>query len=714
MLPTEQKQIGFLIHRPFQYFVFKNIYQSLVNRGVKATFIIDPTSSFPNRPDEETMIRIKKLLQDKNVNFVEFSFDHFFSEQFTDNFLSAFSVLVSVWSWGLVSRVKEQRTVCVMYGAGKELTMFGFWKRHFDLCLTYGKQQHKFLSQLTTSVIVGNPKFDDWFRGDFDQNLLKELSGRIQSRKKTILYLPTHSDLSSIKDLAGPLKDISDEYNVLVKLHYYHRTDNPELVRMMEGGPLVLFDDSADLITLLSIADVVISDNSSAIFDAMFADKPILVTDFHSPSYLDGEHRSLRHYKRGFASALTYSGSIEQRIKKDGSVFTITKPTDLRNMLPLVISDPPKIKEKRRKLARWILQFHDQYSGERAADAIIQLRDTKELPEKPFLAHAIDFFEQDITQRMSLLTSYRPIHSSQGELVDKSELCLFVLNKNCNAQDVERTIFSFLPLGISDIYIYPELFSRNTFQGTATIHMLNGTFAEALCNIVSRYRRVIVVYGGCILEVATTQGDIIMDQVLRQDLRLASGYVYKKGTDKDGWEAINQLEFMIASGYLYHADAVRGGYVHEVRSKFWNTPADEPRFFVFDTYDMIKHTIPIEYAQNEYHLMLLLRNYLISKNIPTILLPIGIAETLRRDHLYLDKLVAKVLFEAKQKKKLIKILRPRIKLVGATLAFPYKHIRYFPLALFALWKTILWWGFARLTHTWVMIQKIVNEENRSG
>ena len=117
-----------------------------------------------------------------------------------------------------------------------------------------------------------------------------------------------------------------------------------------------------------------VSDNSSAIFDAILADKPVLVTDFLSDEYLDTAHKNLRFFERRLPEgAITYSGSIEQKIKKDGSVVVLKKPSDFQNAVELAIVDGQRFKNARKKLREELFAFNDGRCGERAAHAIKKL-----------------------------------------------------------------------------------------------------------------------------------------------------------------------------------------------------------------------------------------------------------------------------------------------------------------------------------------------------
>jgi len=402
--PNPKAKVGFVIFYPFQYFVFKNVYENL---SEESEFIVDFGAFFPTKQPEELTNDVISLLLKENVHFRILNYDDYYYVLFLEKFFDKYSSLVSLWHRGCVSLNcnLNRKKINMPYGAGKELTMFGFWKRNFDLILAYGERDQKFYSLLSKSVIVGNPKYDDWFNGKITSDRLSFLN-QINKEKKTVLYLPTHSDLCSIDQLASALKKISNIYNIIVKLHYYTPREEPERVKMLEHTRIIILKDNVDLLKLLKISDVVISDNSSAIFDAILADKPILTTDFLSKDFFDIEHRKIKAYRRGLSSALTYSGSIEQKIKKDGLILAIKNPDELGEKIKEALTDDVFYKEARANLRKKLFSFNDGGCGKRAAIAIKDLLAQKESSERPFLYHAIENFQ--------IINDVRPISEKKS------------------------------------------------------------------------------------------------------------------------------------------------------------------------------------------------------------------------------------------------------------------------------------------------------------
>src|SRR3989344_4490915 len=408
--PNPNAKIGFVIYYPFQFYVYKNVYQHLKD---EAEFIIDLGLFFPNRQTEDVLPAIEALLGKHGARYRVLRYEDYRYAAYLERYFSGYEMLVSVWWRGciLFPQNRPKKKVHITYGAGKELTTLNLGKREFDLILAYGEYDHAFYSLITKSVVIGNPKFDDWFNDSLDMHGISDVVRRLNPKKKTVLYLPTHSDLSSIDELAGSIREAGEKYNVITKLHYYTPREEPQRVEKLADPNIILLQDDADLLPLLKIADVVISDNSSAIFDAVLADKPIIVANLHSPEYLDTAHQKERMYRRGVGGALTFSGSIEQRIKRDGTVQTITVAKEL---LPTVerVFVHDTAEAKRKELAKKLFAHRDGSAGRRGAESIRAFAKAS-IEEKPFLYHAIQHYTTNVLRRpkrsLAWLEEYLPI-----------------------------------------------------------------------------------------------------------------------------------------------------------------------------------------------------------------------------------------------------------------------------------------------------------------
>ncbi len=395
-------RIGFVIYYPFQFYVYKNVYQEL--RG-DAEFIIDCCFPFPEEQQNQLIHDIVELLRKHKARYRLLRPEDYRHAAYLRRFFESYECLVSVWERGCmnVPATIGIRKVNMIYGAGKDLTLVRPTRGLYDLTLAYSERDARLLSYFSETTIVGNPKFDDWFKNDFDEQLLADLRKRIDPQKKTIVYLPTHGDLSSVDQLSEELKKLAPTFNVIVKTHYYLTREEPKRLQKLNDPRLLLYADDTDLLPLLKLADVVVSDNSSAIFDAVLADKPLLVADFWDREFLDYTHKETRVLWRGTQGALTYSESIEQIIKHDGSVVAMRSPNEIPVKIQDALSDSESRKKRRDELRRELFAFNDGKCAMRAAEAIRALLAQEKTTSKPILYHAFEAYKA----RIGLLPFFR-------------------------------------------------------------------------------------------------------------------------------------------------------------------------------------------------------------------------------------------------------------------------------------------------------------------
>ena len=146
----------------------------------------------------------------------------------------------------------------------------------------------------TAPRLVGMPKVDCLVDGSLRRDdIVRHL--RLDPARPTILYAPTWSASSSLNLMGTELIDslLKRSWNVVVKLHDRSRDPRPfysggvdwveRLSRLMAGrsGHLV---ESADICPCLAAADVMITDHSSAGFEYLLLDRPLV--RIHVPELL--------------------------------------------------------------------------------------------------------------------------------------------------------------------------------------------------------------------------------------------------------------------------------------------------------------------------------------------------------------------------------------------------------------------------------------------
>lgn len=138
----------------------------------------------------------------------------------------------------------------------------------YDAILCGGTYDANYLSNYSKTYLTGNMKYI---------NFTKKVKKK--SNKKILLYLPTYGTCSSLDFIGEYLNNLRKDYYVIAKLHHGTIFLKKEKSRKskLENSVDELYDLHKDLSELLSIADVVLSDNSGAIFEAMYKEVPVAI-----------------------------------------------------------------------------------------------------------------------------------------------------------------------------------------------------------------------------------------------------------------------------------------------------------------------------------------------------------------------------------------------------------------------------------------------------
>ena len=172
---------------------------------------------------------------------------------------------------------------------------------YFDLYLTQGpyftRVFQEFAKQHRNFEVVetGWPKLDCLFDGSVDASFLYAKYS-LDKTKKTILFAPTSSPkLTSANLLLPKLTELNSDNagvigKVLVKFHPLMDKETVDLYKTtFANHPLVTVVDEDNLIPLLIVADLMISDTSSAVYEFLLMNKPVVTlnTSNADPAWMD-------------------------------------------------------------------------------------------------------------------------------------------------------------------------------------------------------------------------------------------------------------------------------------------------------------------------------------------------------------------------------------------------------------------------------------------
>lgn len=168
-----------------------------------------------------------------------------------------------------------------MYAAGKSGWNLSDWNSLYDVILCFGPFHAVAFANQTRATIVqmGYPRFDRYFEPIEDRQALLARYGCDPDRR-TVVWLPTWKDLSSVGWFDEEISALTSDYNVVVKLHPLMATKEPERVTALRAHRFdLLITDASDNLPLYRIADFMLFDYGGPPMAAIYTDKNLLLLD---------------------------------------------------------------------------------------------------------------------------------------------------------------------------------------------------------------------------------------------------------------------------------------------------------------------------------------------------------------------------------------------------------------------------------------------------
>ncbi len=258
----------FYIAYPYYFPHFIPISKVFLSNGYKVKYILSKKQNSEN---------MKDIAEKNNLNY-SFELNELYSTKYDVVFFAnPFENITEV----------NAITVFLEHGIGTKSTSFYSSIESFDIYLVEGTQKENRLKELYPQfkhklAKVGFSKFDEIVNfKDIDKTRLLE-KYHLDSGKKTILYAPTFFP-SSIEKMSDEFPQDFKEYNILVKPHYltYERKKYKNQLKKFNvwqeyDNCTILPLSEYNLVPFLAIADVMISDESSAMFEFAALDKPVV------------------------------------------------------------------------------------------------------------------------------------------------------------------------------------------------------------------------------------------------------------------------------------------------------------------------------------------------------------------------------------------------------------------------------------------------------
>ena len=188
----------------------------------------------------------------------------------------------------------------------------------------------------------------------------------LNPRNKTVLYAPSFYP-SSLDQLAPVLGKLSFETNLIIKLHNFSWYQDRYLYQSREMKKLAIKypniylapPEDYNIIPYYNIADLLVSDISSTMFEYLYLNRPIIMAECTS--------LRLKHqiFKKRFSKKMDLS-----RMEEIEFVFRMDKPEDLPSLVYHTLEYPKDLREERLSAQTNYLYKVDGQASGRLVDAI--------------------------------------------------------------------------------------------------------------------------------------------------------------------------------------------------------------------------------------------------------------------------------------------------------------------------------------------------------
>lgn len=264
--------------------------------------------------------------------------------------------------------VNYSYSALVVHGIGTKAGYYTEAQNEHDIRFVEGQQRVDKIRELFPDAKsklynVGFAKLDEAFTlTESDKKVLISKLG-LNTERKTILYAPTFYP-SSIDRLPENFPTYFKDYNIIIKPHFFSfiKRKYRHHIRMFNiwkeySNVYVAGVEEFNLVPFMSVADIMVSDESSAIFEFAALNKPVII------------NRNVRF-------RLTYrlfKSKIRKRMDSNMDIFkNVAVPVQTFAELPAAvdyeIAHPDNKKEERKQICKQIVGTVDGKVSERIAD----------------------------------------------------------------------------------------------------------------------------------------------------------------------------------------------------------------------------------------------------------------------------------------------------------------------------------------------------------
>ena len=355
------KKVLFETHHLYYWPNFVPIVEELKNRGGYTVH-----ASMPRRSSDVQQTILSQACSELDVVFVAADSE---PDRIEKIIREAYDV-VMVGNIGQLKQIvlPDALTVMVYHGIGLKQSYYRDIDDRINIRAVESMERlHELKEQGHTNLVLsGFTKLDKLYT--ISENEPEQLKQKLNlnQNKKTILYAPSFYP-TSIEKLCPQLSVLSADYNIIIKLHgfsweqkrYRYQSGLCSELAEKHDSIQLLPNETFDILPYYKIADVLISDISSTMFEFLPLNRPIIQAECFS---LRLKHRIFR---RRFWRKLDV-----ERMQNVDFAYKIVDPADVIGRVQFALEYPDEMESLRQTAHNQYLYKPDGMASARVVDAI--------------------------------------------------------------------------------------------------------------------------------------------------------------------------------------------------------------------------------------------------------------------------------------------------------------------------------------------------------
>lgn len=303
-----KKEVAVIVEAPVQFFSIKNTIDRLLRDGKKVDIVVPYLENY-------------KVVSNAAYSVLKkYGYKYIGADDLKNRQYKVCLAPYPVVGFGVIDAKYRIRYGYSILTAKPNPTYNPGHKVWFDAIICHGPQEAEIMKAYADTYNISPMKYDGFAKEK------KRSKG-----KPVLLYLPTSGDVSSADQAEEIVTTLKEDYRVIVRMHAHiaHKQNSEEAARyeLIKKIADEVCDDTTPLVDWLRTADVVLSDNSGSIYEALYSQTPVAV-----------------FAKNVKARTFGFTVPLHARLIDEGVIPYSNKIKDLKKLLQRAMS--PEIRKK--------------------------------------------------------------------------------------------------------------------------------------------------------------------------------------------------------------------------------------------------------------------------------------------------------------------------------------------------------------------------------